>query len=246
MKCLKCEKEFYEKKSERKFCSKSCSNSFNNSNIRYKKINLSIKDKKMCRICNIEKKVTEFYKRKNSIDGYRNDCKDCQNKKSLENPNRNLNKKNYYISNKEKIKEKSKKWIQENKELSKETKKKYQECNKEKRNKYLIDRYNSDSVYKLSINCRGIIQKAFKRKGWKKNSKSEELIGCSFEELKIYLEKLFIDGMTWENHGDWHIDHKIPLSWAKDESELLRLFHYSNLQPLWAKDNLSKKNYYSN
>jgi len=246
MKCLKCEKEFEAKKSEGKFCSKSCSNSFNNSNVRYKKIVLSPEDIKVCRVCNKEKKVTEFHQRKNSIDGYRNDCKDCLNKKCLENPNRKLNKKNYYNSNAEKIKEKSRKWIQENKELSKESRRKYQKDNKDKRNKYSKDRYDSDPIYKLTLNCRGIILKAFKRKGWGKNSKTKDLIGCSFEELKVYLENLFIEGMTWENHGEWHIDHKIPLSWAKDESELVKLFHFSNLQPLWAKDNLSKKNYYSN
>jgi len=57
---------------------------------------------------------------------------------------------------------------------------------------------------------------------------------------KTYLEKKFVSGMTWENHGDWHIDHVIPLASAINEQEMLKLCHYTNLQPLWAKDNLSK------
>lgn len=50
--------------------------------------------------------------------------------------------------------------------------------------------------------------------------------------------------MEWSNYGEWHIDHKIPSSWAKNEEEIIKLNHYTNLQPLWAEDNLSKKNYY--
>lgn len=247
MKCLNCEKDFdFQGKKERKFCSKSCSNSYNNINQRYKKIILTDGDTKICKVCGEEKKTTEFHKRKNSVDGFRNDCKFCLNKRNMNNPNRKLNKKKYYSSNKEEIKKKNKIWYNENKDLVKESKRKYQESNKEIRNQYLKVRYDNDPIYKLTILCRGIISKAFNRKGWKKESNTQQLIGCSFEELKVYLENLFTDGMTWENQGDWHIDHKVPLSWAESEDELLKLFHFSNLQPLWAEENLSKKNYYSN
>lgn len=69
-----------------------------------------------------------------------------------------------------------------------------------------------------------------------------EHLGCTLEELKIYLESKFLPGMTWENwtQDGWHIDHIKPLALAKTEEELLKLMHYTNLQPLWAKDNLSK------
>jgi hypothetical protein len=57
---------------------------------------------------------------------------------------------------------------------------------------------------------------------------------------------MFQDGMSWGNHGSWHIDHKVPVSWAKNEEEVYLLNHHSNLQPLWAYENLSKGNKYEN
>lgn len=95
-------------------------------------------------------------------------------------------------------------------------------------------------------NIRGAITKAFSRNGYTKKSKTYEILGCSFEDLKIHIENQFQYGMCWENHGDWHIDHKIPISWAKNEEEIINLSNYKNLQPLWAKENMKKKNYYSN
>ncbi len=67
-------------------------------------------------------------------------------------------------------------------------------------------------------------------------------MGCSPELLKEYLEKQFVDGMCWDNRNEWHIDHIIPLSLAKTEEEIYKLCHYTNLQPLWAEDNLRKSN----
>jgi len=75
-----------------------------------------------------------------------------------------------------------------------------------------------------------------------KNSKTYDILGCTPQELKEHLEKQFVEGMTWENRGEWHIDHIIPLSSAKNEDEVYRLCHFTNLQPLWALDNLKKSN----
>lgn len=71
----------------------------------------------------------------------------------------------------------------------------------------------------------------------------EDILGCSTEELKKYLEKHFRDGMSWENYGDWHLDHITPLKEAKTKKEIFNLNHYTNLQPLWAKENLKKNAY---
>jgi len=68
----------------------------------------------------------------------------------------------------------------------------------------------------------------------------ESIVGCSTSYFKQYIESLFLEGMSWDNHGKWHLDHIIPLSSAKTGEELLALNKYTNLQPLWAKDNLAK------
>lgn len=75
----------------------------------------------------------------------------------------------------------------------------------------------------------------------KKPTKTFEWIGCTPEQLKTHFESLFQEGMAWENYGEWHVDHKRPISSFKPE-EWEQINHYTNLQPLWAKDNLSKKN----
>ena len=69
---------------------------------------------------------------------------------------------------------------------------------------------------------------------------THEILGCNWDEFKIYLEKQFQLGMSWKNRSEWHIDHIIPLASAKTEEDVIRLNHYTNLQPLWAADNLRK------
>jgi len=239
--CKNCNEEFIGNE-KRKFCSNSCSSSYNN-NIRYTKVDVDKNYIKKCRLCQLEKLIQEFYKRKGSVDGYRNDCKDCMKKIPT---NKKENAKKYYQNNKEKVIEDSKKYYRNNKNKISLYKKRYQEENKENRNEKLRERYKTDELYKISVNIRSSLVKIFKRKGYTKKSNSIKLIGCSFEELKIHIESKFKDGMSWSNHGEWHIDHKIPLSWAESEEELIELCKFSNLQPLWEFENLSKKNYYSN
>jgi hypothetical protein len=77
-----------------------------------------------------------------------------------------------------------------------------------------------------------------------KSGSSINDLGCSVRELKIYLESKFQSGMSWDNHGEWHIDHIKPLSSfnLSNRDEYLKACHYTNLQPLWAKDNFKKNN----
>ena len=81
---------------------------------------------------------------------------------------------------------------------------------------------------------------AFRARGIKKGSKTEEILGCEWAILKSHIEAQFTEGMTWENRNEWHVDHRIPLASAKDRITLVKLCHYTNLQPLWWRDNLAK------
>ena len=150
------------------------------------------------------------------------------------------NKENY-LKNKHFIQERNKKWIDNNKEYISGYKKEYNIKYKSIRNKRHKDNIINNPLYRLKHNIRGIINKSIKCK----NDKTIDVIGCSFYELKIYLESMFIDWMNWENYGlyngelnyGWDIDHKIPLSSALSEDDILRLNHYTNLQPLCSKVN---------
>lgn len=107
---------------------------------------------------------------------------------------------------------------------------------------YKRSRTITDIDFRNRCNIRGLIKSAIKRRGYKKTSKTFDILGCDYETFKSYFESLFKPGMTWENHGEWHIDHIYPVSKAKDEQHLIELNHYTNLQPLWASENFTKGN----
>jgi hypothetical protein len=98
----------------------------------------------------------------------------------------------------------------------------------------------SDPLYKFKGSVRTCIYYSITKKGYKKSKKTEEILGCTLEYFKKHIESQFLEGMSFENHGEWHIDHIVPLASAKTEEEVVRLNHYSNLRPLWALDNLRK------
>jgi len=145
-------------------------------------------------------------------------------------------KKENYLINREADNLRSKKYRLENKEKVKEYNKQYAINNKEKRQNRHKNRCLNDKLYELTTKIRTIIAKIFNRK----KPKTIDIIGCSFEELKTHLESKFEPWMNWDNRGlyngelnyGWDIDHIIPLSTAKTEEELVRLNHYTNLQPL--------------
>ena len=89
---------------------------------------------------------------------------------------------------------------------------------------------------------RGVVYSGIKRQGWKKEGKTQEILGCDFETFKHHIEKQFVEGISWDNQGKWHLDHIYPVSLARDEQHLIELNHYTNFQPLWAKDNSRKGN----
>ena len=201
---------------------------------------------KICSKCSIEQNVCEYHKDNTKKDGLRPECKSCK-KKFLED-NKSIiseRQKGYYEKHKEQRLNHSKEYYQKNKSQKQTYSLKYYEENKSKINTYRKFRKKTDPIYKLRVGMSIRLNHFLKTKNLRKNNTTFNIIGCTPEELKKYLESLFTENMTWDNHGlfGWHIDHKIPLSSATTEDEIYKLCHYTNLQPLWSKDNLSKGKY---
>ncbi len=138
--------------------------------------------------------------------------------------------KKYYSANRQKMIDNSARWA---------------ENNREKRNvrmrAWTNNRRGSDLNFRMSSNIRTRIWFALKR-GTATSSRTLELIGCSVPEFRAHLEKRFKPGMTWENYGEWHVDHIRPCASFNliDPEQQRRCFHFSNQQPLWEFENLSK------
>ncbi len=162
-----------------------------------------------------------------------------------------IKKREYYLKNKESILDKRKQYYEDNRETKMKYQRDYQQNNKEKRNKYLQERRESDPLFKLTTNVRNLINNSFYENGYTKSSRTQEILGCSYSEFKKYLEYKFEYWMDWGNRGiydgelcsGWDIDHITPLSICENVEELLKLNHYTNLQPLCSKTNRDiKKN----
>lgn len=208
---------------------------------------------KFCSKCSIEKEFTDFYVDKSKKDGISSYCKICRKTKSKEYSNLNISKikqyrKEYYILNKEEINKQTLEYYYKNKEILNLKRKENWDNNKERnklyRRKYKKNRKQKDPLFKLRENLRNRLYYALKSTKWTKTILFSKYIGCDIETLKTYIESKFQEGMSWDNYtyNGWHIDHIIPLSLAKSEEELYKLCHYTNLQPLWAIDNIRKSN----
>jgi hypothetical protein len=220
-------------------------------------------EKKICKKCNEEKNLCEFrqYKKKKSNNSYnvcyRGACKKCENDSSKKYYQNNIEiirskSKIFYEKNKQSELNRRKEHYTKNRERELQNMKKYREKNKQ----YFVDynkkyqknyennRLKTDIMYKLSKNIRRRLVLFLNTKNLSKNNKTFDIIGCTPQFLKEYLESKFQDGMTWENYGyyGWHLDHIIPLSTAKNVEELYLLCNYTNLQPLWGIDNIKKSN----
>lgn len=180
-------------------------------------------------------------------------------------------KKLYYLKNKERIKARVTKYQIENKEklrvwrsayfkkrrltdpdfrkkrneLTDRWRAKNKDKEKAPRKKYRDMKFKTDPSYKVLHNCRGRLHALMRHRIFKKSGKTIDLIGCAKSDLKTHLESLFLPGMTWENYGvrGWHIDHIRPCASFNlmDPEQQRCCFHYTNLQPLWAADNIRKK-----
>lgn len=120
--------------------------------------------------------------------------------------------------------------------------KQYRSINLEKSAAYLRHRYNTDLNFRLRTICREMVRRMFDSVDENKCGTISDALGYTPKQLKEHIEKQFKPGMTWDNYGEWHIDHIIPISSAKSLAEGLYLSRLDNLQPLWAEENLSKGN----
>lgn len=144
--------------------------------------------------------------------------------------------KKYYAANRLRLLAEAKLYAEEHIEERKARR----EANKGKIAAYMRNRRRTDPQFRLADNLRRRINKALN--GGKKPGSAVRDLGCSIYELKEHLENQFQTGMTWNNHGAWHVDHVRPLASfdLTDREQFLTACHYSNLQPLWAEDNLRK------
>lgn len=227
---------------------------------------------KYCSKCKTEKEVSEFGKKQSQPDGLSRWCKDCKSKADKLNYENNKEKrlnraKRYYEQNKEKIltnletkKRKSeyqKKLQKENPEVIRKYKKTYREKNPDKIKEYRKEYHSKEGnshwecrknyyvnnpLGKVVDSVRKRLWELINTKGYDKKYKFEEYIGCTKEELEKHIESQFTEGMTWDNHGEWHVDHILPLSLTENEQQIYELCHYKNLRPMWGRQNESKNN----
>jgi len=197
----------------------------------------------------IEKSKEYYHNNKDNVKEYQKQYRD-----SLSDEEK-LKMKEYQKEYQKCYREKNSKNLTEEKiEKRKEYRNNWQNKNKNKIAEKVREKYNNDPLFKLSHILRTRIRESFDIKKCKKNNKTEKILGCTFKQFKIYLESKFEDWMTWDNHGksndgifapnkSWDIDHIIPLHKATTEEEIIKLNHYTNLQPLCSYVNrIVKKN----
>lgn len=185
-------------------------------------------------MCHKKRNSSSFHKCAKNKDGLQCLCKDCHK----------IYRKNWLEKNKEKYSKQCKKWRDNNKVKCYNSSKKWMKNNKEKFKKfnreYKAYKRKTDMSFKITTNLRNRVRKAIK--GINKSKTTIELIGCNIEEFMIHIERQFKKGMTWENYGEWELDHIKPCCSFDllKESEQKKCFNYSNSQPLWKKEHREK------
>lgn len=210
---------------------------------------------KTCSSCKIEQTIMNFHKYKKSKDGHTHRCKSCVSRKTtISSENKkctsceiiksigDFNKRSDGKLGRNSVcklcyQDKQTKWRFNNEE-------RYLEY----RRNYYMNRRTSDDAFKITSNLRCRLYQFLKSKKMSKNNSTFEIIGCTPEYLRIYIENKFTDNMSWDNYGydGWHLDHIIPLSRVNTIDDIYKLFHYTNLQPLWGKENMKKSDKYEN
>lgn len=178
--------------------------------------------KKQCRVCNEVKLLVEFTKDSTKKDGHHNNCKECN-------------------------KEKMRLWRINHPGYDRkhdETRRAGYDQNYH--NEYQRKRRENNPEYRLMGSIRSRISKFLRQKGFQKKSNTYEIVACSPEELRNWIESQWTEGMNWDNYGNkkgcWNIDHIKPLGVTETLEEIYEVNHYTNLQPLWWDENIRKSN----
>ena len=199
--------------------------------------------KKICLKCKVEKSVEEFYVRKDSKDGYRNDCIDCiKELKKKYNGRYTERISKWYYENREISIQRNKKWKKNNPERNRLLNKQSDKRRRPLITKYNREKYHSNNLFRLKICIVSLVRNSINKKGYSKKSKTNEILGIDYDGFMKHIESQFVDGMSWDNRFEWELDHKIPVSLGKSEEDIIRLNHYSNFRPLWKKENILKSN----
>jgi hypothetical protein len=218
---------------------------------------------KICTKCNINKSILDYYKNKKYTNGYSLNCKSCIKQYYIDNKQK---KKEYRSSDEFKTKkiEYDKKYYYENREqriqtvtkynretnypqiwhkINKDKVSAYHKINRKKLNSQTKERYKNNIQFKLKVRLRLRLLDALRKDNITKNHSALLLIGCSIEEFKNHLESMFLNGMSWENHGIiWEIDHIKPCSSFDliNIDQQLECFNYKNHQPLFKTTEIAK------
>ena len=230
--CSQCNKEFTKTHHRQKYCSKECNQ---------KKYNESEKGRDTRKKYSQTSKSKETKKRYQKLDSYQEFVKEYHQTDEYKKSS-----KKYRQSVKGKAVAKKHRSTPKGLATGKRVYEKRQSkgLNAEQQSRYGKKRRKSDPIYKLTGNIRTRLNQFYKAKNIRKTNPTFKMVGCTPEFLKKYLEKKFKPGMTWKNHTlhGWHVDHIIPLSSVKTLEDKYKLCHYTNLQPMWATENIKKSN----
>jgi hypothetical protein len=248
------------------FWCKDCSHSYVKENRKSRNIEPQRDIIKTCQGCKKAKQGTEFPAYCRSHDGLFGFCKECKSKADKKSHRKHKKERNeaqreHYYENRERISAHRKElrndpefiakeqkynrdYREKNKKKLKKKRSEYYQHNKKRINERFVEARHNNLNFRLKNNLRTRLWHAVKFV--RKKSHMIDYLGCSIEELREHLERLFQPDMTWENYGsEWHIDHIKPccdFDLTKEE-EISICFHFTNLQPLWAEENMSKNKY---
>ena len=209
---------------------------------------------KLCFTCKELLPINKFNNDSVSKCGLKSNCKDCSNVLfkqyllNLDDETKKLRNRKSYECHLRRIK-----W--DIKYVEKTNNRKYERVkhklnnDEEYRNKqreysreWASKRRKNDPIFNFKITIGSNIRTAFKRGGFSKTNKTYEILGIDYDGFIKHIESQFSEGMTFENYGEWELDHKIPISLGITKYDIIRLNHYSNFQPLWKKENILKSN----